>query len=183
MRHIASVHISENFECILSKTSFKRKDYLQRHQSSIHHRKTEATCLKCQRIFTRASNTRKHQKMCCMCIECSKYFETVNDSKDPNCTNLSDREATSEEKLSRSEDNKNKATCSNTEALSSEKKTFKIKCPGHNEAATYPATKNSEHEILYDESMDKIDLDVKEFIEKYWSSIRSFTKKNKVQNI
>ena len=31
--------------------------------------------------------------------------------------------------------------------------------------------------------MDETDADIKEFIKKYWSSIRTFSKKNKVQNI
>ena len=72
------------------------------------------------------------------------------------------------------------ASCSSE--ASSKKKSLKIKHRSHSEAATYeyPATK---HDILDDEQIDEIDLDIKEFMKKYWSSIRTFTKKNKVSNI
>ena len=62
-------------------------------------------------------------------------------------------------------------------------KSLKIKRRSHSEAATYPAAKKSKHDILEDEQMDETDLDIKEFTKKYWSSICTFSKKNKIQNI
>ena len=57
-----------------------------------------------------------------------------------------------------------------------------MKRRSHSEA-TYPATKKSKHDILENKEMDETDADIKEFTRKYWSSIRTFSKKNKVQNI
>ena len=79
------------------------------------------------------------------------------------------------------EEGSNKGSCS-SEALS-KKKSLKIKCCNHNEAASGPAAKKSKYDIVEDEQMDGTDDDIKEFIKKYWSSIRTFSRKNKVQNI
>ena len=51
MRHIASVHKNESYDCMLSKKSFKWKDYLRRHQLSIHSRTYEVSCSKCEKNF------------------------------------------------------------------------------------------------------------------------------------
>ena len=66
---------------------------------------------------------------------------------------------------------------------SSKKKSLKIKCHSNIEAATCPAAKKSKHDIVEDEQMDETDDDIKEFMKKCWSSICTFSRKNKVQNI
>ena len=95
MRHIASVHNNESYDCMLCKKSFKQKDYLRRHQLSIHARTYEISCSKCEKKFTRADNMRRHKKTCCVCEQCSKNFETIKELNDHNCGNLSDRKVVS----------------------------------------------------------------------------------------
>ena len=89
------MHKNENFDCILCNKSFKRKDNLQRHRSSIHHRKTEVACSKCDKKFARKDNLKKHKKICCLCRQCYKNFETAKELKEHSCTNLSSKEAVS----------------------------------------------------------------------------------------
>ena len=62
--------------------SFKRKDHLQRHRSSIHLRKTEVACSKGDKKFTRKDNLKKHIKLCCHCRQCYKKFESIEELKD-----------------------------------------------------------------------------------------------------
>ena len=95
MRHIASVHNTKNYDFILCKKSFKRKDYLRRHQLPIHSRMYEVSCSKCEKKFARTYNLKKHMRFCCVCKQCCKNFETIEEWKDHNCTNLLDREVVS----------------------------------------------------------------------------------------
>ena len=182
MRHIASVHNSESYDCILCKKLFKREDCLRRHQLSIHSRTYEVSCSKCEKKFTRADNMRRHKKTCCVCRQCSKNFETIKEWKEHNCTNLSDKEAVPTNKPVSSLEEGSKTASFSSEALS-KKKYLKIKLRSHSEAATCPAAKKPKHDILENEQMDKTDADMKNFTRKNWSSIRIFSKKNKVQNI
>ena len=46
-----------------------------------------------------------------------------------------------------------------------------------------PAAKKSKDQIMHEEEIEESDPDLKEFIEKYWSSIRSFIRNSKVQRI
>ena len=46
-----------------------------------------------------------------------------------------------------------------------------------------PCNQKWKHDIVEDEQMDGTDDDIKEFMKKYWSKIRTFSRKNKVQNI
>ena len=102
--------------------------------------------------------------------------------KDHNCTNLSDKQVVSTNKpMSILEEGSKTASCSSKASI--KKKSLKIKRHSQSEAATYPTVKKSKHDILEDEQMDKTDADIKKFMKKYWSSIRTFSKKNKVQNI
>ena len=120
---------------------------------------------------------RTHKKTCCVCRQCSKNFETIKKWKEHNCTNLLDKKAVPTNKpVSSLEEGSKTASCS-SEALS-RKKFLKIKRRSHSEAA-----KKSKHDILENQQMDETDADIKEFTKKYWSSIRTFRKKNKVQNI
>ena len=75
-----------------------------------------------------------------------------------------------------------KTTSCSLEA-SNKKKSLKLKRHCNIEAATCPAAKKLKHDIVEDEQMDETDDDIKEFIKKYWSSIRTFSRKNKAQNI
>ena len=182
MRHITSAHNNESYDCILCKKSFKRKDYLRRHQLSIHSRTHEVSCSKCEKKFARTDNLKKHMKFCCVCRLCSKNFENIKDLKDHNCTNLSGKAAVSTNKPVSSLEEDFKTTSCSSEA-SNKKKSLKIKRHSNIEAATCPAAKKSKHDIVEDEQMDETDNDIKEFMKKYWSSIRTFSRKNKVQNI
>ena len=123
---------------------------------------------------------KKHIKFCYVCKQCSKNFETIKELKDHNCTNISDREEVSTNKtVSSLEEGSKTTSCSSEE--SRRKKSLKIS--RNSETATYPAVKRSTHDIVEDEQMNETDVDIKEFMKKYWSSIRTFNKKNKVQNI
>ena len=117
-----------------------------------------------------------------LCLQqCSKNFENLKELKDHNCTNLPGKEAASTNKPLSSLEQDSKTTSCCLEA-SSKKKSLKIK--RHRiEAATCPAAKKSKHDIVEDEQMDETDDDIKEFIKKYLSSIRTFSRKNKVQSI
>ena len=114
------MHKNENFDCILCNKSFKRKDHLQRHRSSIHHRKTEVACSKCDKKFTRKDNLKKHIKFCCLCRQCYKKFESIKELKEHNCTNLSSKEAAYANKPVSSLEEDSKASCS-SEASSKKK--------------------------------------------------------------
>ena len=72
----------------------------------------------------------------------------------------------------------------------SKRKSLKIKRRAHQieDEAAVPvecpaAKKKSKHEIMQEEEIEESDPNLKEFIKKYWSSIRSFTRNNKVQSI
>ena len=132
--------------------------------------------------IARKDNLKKHMKFCCFCRQCSKNFENIKELKQHNCTNLSGKEAASTNKTVSSLEEGSRTTSCSSEA-SSKKKSLKIKRHSNIEAATYPAAKKSKHDIVEDEQMDETDDDIKEFTKKYWSSIRSFSRKNKVQNI
>ena len=170
------MHKNENFDCILCNKSFKRKDHLQRHRSSIHHSKTEVACSKCDKKFARKDNWKKHIKFCCLCRQCYKNFETIKELKEHICNNLSSKEAASANKPVSSLEEGSKASCSSE--VSNKKKSLKIKRSSNIEAATCPAAKKSKHDIVEDEQMDETDDDIKEFMKKYWSSIRTFNRKN-----
>ena len=43
--------------------------------------------------------------------------------------------------------------------------------------------KPDQHKLLENEELTETDPEVKDFMQKYWGSIRSFTKKGKIQNI
>ena len=64
-------------------------------------------------------------KFCCLCRQCSKNFETVEELKEHNCTNLSDKEIASANKSVSSLEEGSK-TSSSSEG-SSKKKSLKIK--------------------------------------------------------
>ena len=81
------------------------------------------------------------------------------------------------------EDSIENKTASCSSEASSKTKSLKIKRGSHSQAATYLLAKKSKHDIVEEEKMDETDVDIKEFTKKYWSSIRTFSKKNKVQNI
>ena len=49
-----------------------------------------------------------------------------------------------------------------------------VECPA--------AKKKSKHQIMQEEEIEKSSPNLKEFFKKYWSSIRSFTRNNKVQS-
>ena len=121
-------------------------------------------------------------KICCLCRQCSKNFESAKELKEHNCPNLSGKETVSANKPVSSLEEGSKATSCSSEA-SSKKKSLKIKRHSNIEAATCPAAKKLKHDIAEDEQMDGTDDDIKEFIKKYWSSICTFSRKNKVQNI
>ena len=181
MRHITSTHNNESYDCILCKKSFKRKDCFRRHQLSIHSRTYEVSCSKCEKKFARTDNLKKHMKFCCLCRQCSKNFENIKELKDHNCTNLSGKETVYANKPVSNLEEDSKTSCS-SQALN-KKKSLKIKRRNQSEAVTCPAAKKSKHDIVEDEQIDGTDDDIKEFIKKYWSSIRTFSRKNKVQNI
>ena len=72
----------------------------------------------------------------------------------------------------------------------SKRKSLKIKRRAHqieDEAAVpveCPAVKKkSKHQIMQEEEIEESDPNLKEFVKKYWSSIRSFIRNNKVQSI
>ena len=121
-------------------------------------------------------------KFCCVCRQCSKKFENIKELKDHNCTNLSGKKVAFTNKPVSSLEEDSKTTSCSSEA-SSKKESLKIKRRSNIEAAICPAAKKSKHDIVEDEQMDETDDDIKEFIKKYWSSFRTFSRKNKVQNI
>ena len=125
---------------------------------------------------------KKHINICCVCRQSSKNFENIKELKEHNCTNLSGKEAVSTNKpVSSLEEGSKTGSC--ISEASSKKKSLKIKRRSHSEVATCPATKKSKHDIVEDEQMDGTDDDIKELMKKCWSSIHTFSKKNKVQNI
>ena len=72
----------------------------------------------------------------------------------------------------------------------SKRKSLKIKRRAHQieDEAAVPvecpaAKKKSKHQIMQEEEIEESDPNLKEFIKKYWSSIRSFIRNNKVQSI
>ena len=87
MRHLASAHSNESYECALCEKSFQQKDRSRRHRLSVHDKTTEATCLKSGKTFARIDNLRRQQKICCRCKQCLKQFESVSSSCFEHCLN------------------------------------------------------------------------------------------------
>ena len=178
MKHIASVHNNESY----AKNHSNKKNLYDDINYLFIGRIYEVSCSKCEKKIARKDILKKHMKFCCVYRQCSRNFENIKELKEHNCTNLSGKEAVSTNKaVSNLEEGSKTPSCSSE--ASSKKKSLKIKGHSHNEATTCPATKKLKHDIVEDDQIDGTDSDIKEFMKKYWSSICTCSKKNKVQNI
>ena len=159
LRHEKNTHGGKNsYLCELCNKVYGRKEDLHRHKASTHYRTTEVQCSKCKKTFARADNLKRHK---------CKLSEETERSPDSNEDPLND--ATTE-------------------------KTFPGKTPGpdapptNDKSLDEPTAKKrrcfkpDQHKLLENEELTESDPEVKDFMQKYWGSIRSFTKKGKVQN-
>ena len=159
LRHEKNTHGGKNsYSCEWCNKVYGRIEHLRRHKASTHYRTTEVQCSKCKKTFARADNLKRHK---------CKLTQEVERSPDSN------------------EDHSNDMTT---------KKMFPGKTPRPDAPPTNDKSfdeppikkrcfKPDQHKVLESEELTESDPEVKDFMQKYWGSIRSFTKEGKIQNI
>ena len=201
--HRLSVH-NKTTEVTCSKCgkTFARVYNMRRHQ------KVCCRCKQCSKQFESVSSLKEHN--CSKTKEVSNLSpnkETnftnldISEAFSRNEQATSSRDgveagSTRNEQTTSSRDGVEAGSIRNEQATSSKvnkqskRKSLKIKRRAHqieDEAAVpveCPAVKKkSKHQIMQEEEIEESDPNLKEFVKKYWSSIRSFIRNNKVQSI
>ena len=136
--------------------------HLRRHKSSTNFKSTKVQCLKCKKTFTRAYNLKRHK---------CKLDQETGCSPDSNKPPLKNN-VTTEKPTEKTLVNMFPGKASSIDKPPIKKRKY-FKC----------SVKSDQHKDLENEELTESDPEVKDFMQKYWGSIQSFTKKGKVQNI
>ena len=164
LRHEKNTHGEKNsYPCELCNKVYGRAELLRRHKASTHFKSTKVQCSKCKKTFARADNLKRHK---------CKLSEETECSPDSNEAPLND---VTTEKMFPSKTPRFDAPPTNDKSFDEPpaKKRKYFKC----------SVKPDQHKVLENEELTESDPEVKDFMQKYWGSIRSFSKKRKVQNI
>ena len=144
----------QKHKCEICQKDFSRLSNLRRHKESTHFRTSEVQCPKCNKISNRADNIKYHQCKQTAVLSVMKDFPTVL----------------------------NEAATSSIDSPPTNDKTFD-QPPATKRKYFNCYVKPDQHKVLENEELTESDSEVKDFMQKYWGSIQSFTKKGKVQNI
>ena len=158
LRHEKNIHGEKNsYPCELCNKVYGRTEDLRRHKASTHYKSTQVQCSKCKKTFARGDNLKRHK---------CKLVQETGCLPDSNEAPLKDVK---------------------TEQLS--EKTLVNMFPGDVSSIDEPPAKKrkyfkpDQHKLLENEELTESDPEVKDFMQKYWGSIRSFMKKGQIQNI
>ena len=155
VRHIKNAHEKQQkHKCEICEKDFSRLSDLRRHKESTHYRTSEVQCPKCNKIINRADNIKYHK---------CKQIAVLSVMKDSPSVS-------------------NEAALSSIDAFPTNDKSFD-EPPAKKRKYFKCTVKPDQHKVLENEELTESDPEVKDFMQKYWESIRSFTKKGKVQNI
>ena len=162
LRHKKNTHGEKNsYPCELCNKVFGRTEDLRRHNASAHFESAKVQCSKCKKTFTRAYNLKRHK---------CKLAQETGCLPDSNEAPL--KEVTTKQISEKALVNMSLGDASSNDEPPIKKGKY-VKC----------SVKPDQHKLLENEELTKSDSEVKGFMQKYWGSIRSFTKKGKVQNI
>ena len=155
VRHMKNAHDKQQkHKCEICEKDFSRLSDLRRHKKSTHYRTSEVQYPKCNKIISRADNIKYHK-----CKQ-TAVLSVIKDS--PTVTN--------------------EAATSSIDAPPTNDKSFD-EPPAKKRKYFKCSVKSDQHKDLENEELTESDPEVKNFMQKYWESIRSFTRKGKVQNI
>ena len=155
VRHIKNAHDKQQkHKCEICEKDFSRLSNLRRHKESTHYRTSEVQCPKCNKILNRADNIKYHQCKQTAVLSVMKDSPTVL----------------------------NEAATSSIDSPPTNDKTFD-EPPATKRKYFNCSVKPDQNKVLENEELTESDPEVKDFMQKYWGSIQSFTKKGKVQNI
>ena len=161
LRHEKNIHGEKNsYACELCNKVYKRTEDLRRHKASTNFKSTKVQCSKCKKTFARADNLKKQK---------CKLAQETRCLPDSNETPLKD--VTTEQLSEKTLVNMFPGDASSIDEPPIKKRKY-FKC----------SVKPDQHKDLKNEDLTKSYPEVKDFMQKYWGSIRSFTKKEKVQN-
>ena len=169
----------EDYKCNTCSKIFIDKWNLLRHMKNAHDKQQRHKCEICEKDFLRLFDLRRHKECThcrtseVQCPKCNRILNRADNIKYHKC-----KQTTVFSVM------KDFPTVSNEAASSS------INAPPTNNKSfdELPAKKRKyfkpdQHKLLENEQLTESDPEVKDFMQKYWGSIRSFTKKGKVQNI
>ena len=134
---------------------FTNKFSLNRHVKTIHEKKEDFTCMKCQKNFKEIHHLKRHQQKC---RRCGAQLDWMTDFAKHSCKRKQAENQQTPTKKARNSYRK------------------------RNYTGTFRAKNRKEFEILENEYLDEEDPELREFLSKYWSSIRTFSKHGKVQS-
>ena len=145
--------------CVICHKKFTNKFSLNRHVKTIHEKKEDFSCMKCLKNFKEMHHLKRHQQKCGKCRRCVTQFNFLTDFVKHFCK----RKQTESEKIPT-------------------KKARKLyRKPNY--TGTFRAKNRKEFEALENEYLDEEDLELCEFLSKYWSNLRTFSKHGKVQSL
>ena len=158
----------EDYKCNTCSKVFTEKRSLVRHVKNTHEKHQKHQCEICERDFSRLSDLRRHKESThyrtseVQCPKCNKIINRADNIKYHQCKQTADLSVMKE-----SPTVSNEAAPSSIDEPPAKKRCFKP----------------YQHKLFENEELIESDPEVKDFMQKYWGSIRSFTKKGKVQNI
>ena len=145
--------------CDICPKQFTNKFSLNRHVKTIHEKKENFTCTKCQKKFKEVHLLTRHQQKCGKCRRCGAQFDSLTDFAKRSCKrNQTENQKTPTKKARNSHQKRNYT-------------------------GTFRAKNRKELEVLENEHLDEENPELREFLSKYWSSIRTFSKHGKVQSL
>ena len=145
--------------CDICHKKFTNKFSLNRHVKTIHEKKEDFACMKCQKNFKEMQHLKRHQQKCGKCRRCGAQFDSLTDFAKHSCK----RKHTENEKTPTKKPRNSYRKPNYTDDLQ--------------------AKNRKEFEVLENEHLDEEDPELRKFLSKYWSSIRTFSKHGKVQSL
>ena len=145
--------------CDICHKKFTNKFSLNRHVKTIHEKKEDFACMKCQKNFNEMHHLKRHPQKCRKCRRCGAQLDSLIDFAKHSCK----RKQAENQKIPTK-----KARKSNRKP---------------NYTGGIRAKNRKEFEVLENECLDEEDLELREFLSKYWFSIRTFSKHGKVQSL
>ena len=129
--------------CDICHKKFTNKFSLNRHVKTIHEKKEDFACLKCQKNFQEMHHLKRHQQKCGKCRGCRAQFDSLTDFAKHSCK----RKHTENEKTP------------NKKARTTYRK------PNYTDDLR--AKNRKEFEVLENEHLDEEDPELREFLSKY----------------
>ena len=169
----------EDYKCNTCSKVFTEKRNLVRHMKNAHEKQQKHKCEICEKDFSRLSDLRRHKESThyrtseVQCPKCNKIINRADNIKYHQCKQTANLSVMKE-----SPTVSNEAAPSSIDATPTNDKFF-----DEPPAKKRKCFKPDQHKLLENEELTESDPEVKDFMQKYWGSIRSFMKKGKVQNI